>query len=366
MPTAKAAVLVDYGMPFEVREFDVPEPAPGCLVVEIDVATVCGSDVHVWQGHLQGVLPVTPPLILGHEMVGRIIAFGEGAELDSLGRRLELGDRIVWAHAPCRHCHECTVLGETQLCRARYIGYLNDCSVPPHFTGSFAQVGYVRANAGRVRVPDDVESTWAAAASCAMRTVVKALKLAGAISFRDAVVVQGAGPLGLFATAALSTLGPRQIVVIGGPHDRLALAREWGSTHTVSIQDVPQASDRVELVREITGGGATLALELAGVGGTFAEGVELLRPHGRYVVMGTIGLGSQLVEVSRIVTKGLRITGSLSGEIGDYAEALDFMARYRDRFDWDRLFGRRYALDQIGEAMQAMLEMREIKPVVIP
>ncbi|CAB4846036.1 unannotated protein [freshwater metagenome] len=362
----KASVLVDYGMPFEVKEFDVPTPGPGCLVVEIDVATVCGSDVHVWRGHLKGVLPINPPLILGHEMVGRIVAFGEGAELDTLGAPLALGDRVVWAHAPCGRCVECTVLHQAQLCRSRYVAYLNDCSVPPHFTGAFAQIGYIRSNAGRIRVPDDVESGWASAGSCALRSVVKALKVAGPVGFTDSVVIQGAGPLGLFATAVLSTMGPRQIIVVGGPDDRLALAREWGATHTVSIEEMPDAAARIAAVREISGGGATLALEFAGVSGAFAEGVELLRPFGRYVVMGTIGGGAQPVDVSRIVTKGLRITGSMSGEVGDYADAMAFLSRYRDRFNWDLMLGQRYSLDQLGEAMEAMLAMREIKPVIVP
>src|ERR1700761_2121949 len=100
----RAAVLEQYGEPFTIRTFPVPEPEPGALVVDIDVAGVCGSDVHVWLGHRAGRLPISPPLILGHEMAGTVTAVGSGADVDSLGNPVRVGDRVVWAHTPCGRC----------------------------------------------------------------------------------------------------------------------------------------------------------------------------------------------------------------------------------------------------------------------
>src|ERR1700761_5915104 len=72
--SARAAVLAAYGAPFVVRELPLPEPEPGALLLRNEVATVCGSDVHIWEGGLEGgAVPIRPPLILGHESVGRII-----------------------------------------------------------------------------------------------------------------------------------------------------------------------------------------------------------------------------------------------------------------------------------------------------
>lgn len=362
----RAAVLADYNEPFVTREFPVPTAEPGGIVVKIDVATVCGSDVHVWLGHLKDSTPITPPLILGHEMVGVVESLGEGAEFDSLGGRIEIGDRIVWAHTPCGQCHECTIERQPQLCSHRYIAYLNDCSKPPYFTGSFAEYGYVVPRAGRLRVPDGVESNWAAAGSCSLRTVVKGAEVAGSIDFADSIVIQGAGPLGLFATALLSTHNPRQLIVVGGPDERLALSREWGATHTVSINEYPTAAGRIERVREITGGGADIAFEYAGAPGAVAEGIELVRRNGRYIVMGTLGGAPQSVDVAKIANRGIRVTGSMSGEIGNYQTALEFLDRFSGRFDWNRMFGASYGLDDLAEAMDAMVSMREIKPVIVP
>lgn len=363
----RAAVLESYGAPFEVRGFPVPEPAPGALVVKIDAATVCGSDVHVWLGHLADTMPISLPLILGHEMTGIVSAIGEGAEADTLGTTLQVGDRIVWAHAACGRCHECVVTHQPELCRDRYIGYLNDCSVAPHFTGTFAEYSYVVPSAGRIKVPSGVKSTWASAGSCALRTVVKASQVAGRISGSDSIVIQGAGPLGLFATALLSLNSPKQIIVVGGPEDRLELAREWGATHTVAIEDYQSPEERVERVLELTQGeGAELVFEFAGVRGAVAEGLRMLRRHGRYIVMGTLGAGEQTLDASLITTRGLQIQGSMSGDIADYAEALRFLDTHQDKFDWDRLIGKRYSLAQVGDAMEAMRRFEEIKPVIDP
>jgi threonine dehydrogenase-like Zn-dependent dehydrogenase len=362
---ARASVLTEYGAPFTVRTFPVPEPEPGALVVDIDVATVCGSDVHVWLGHLAGRLPISPPLILGHEMAGTVTAIGAGADTDSLGNAVRVGDRVVWAHAPCGRCHQCTVEREPTQCRARYIGYLNDCGKPPHFTGTFADVGYVIPRAGRLVIPDGVTSPWAAAASCALRTVVRALDVAGPVATTDRIVIQGAGPLGLFATALLSLHSPAKLVVVGGPADRLAVAAEWGASDTVSVDEHPDATSRVEIIRELTGG-PSLAFELAGAPGAFAEGIDMLAPNGRYVAMGTLGGERQPVDAASIVLKALRIRGSMSGDIGDYHTALELLDRFRDRFRWDRMIGTHYGLDQLDQAMNSMLAMEQIKPVIQP
>ena len=172
---------------------------------------------------------------------------------------MRLGDRIVWAHESCGQCHVCTVEGMATLCTNRYAGFVNNANSAPHFHGSFGQYGFVRPKAGRLRVPDTVTSAWASASSCALRTVVDAVERAGLVDYRHNVVVQGAGPLGLFATAMFAMHQPRRLIVIGGPAERLALAEEWGADVTISVDDVPEPAARRELVLEATDGrgGAT-------------------------------------------------------------------------------------------------------------
>ena len=361
----KAAVLPEFGSEFTIEEFPCPTAAEGELVVEIEIATLCGSDVHAWKGNLNSSLGANPPLILGHEMTGRVIEIGNGAGIDSMGQSLRIGDRVVWAHAACGRCRECTLEDEPTLCANRYIAYLNDCSEPPHFTGSFAEYGIVRADAARVRVPDLVKSSWASAGSCALRTVVRALEIAGPIRTNDTVLIQGAGPLGLFATALASLHDPRQIIVVGGPESRLEVARQWGATHTIDVADSDQES-RIAEVLEISSDGASVGLELAGAPGVVTEGVQMLARNARYILMGSLGGDPQPIDIPRIITRGIRIRGSMSGAIGDYYSAMNILERYRDRFDWNRLLGNTYKLTEISDAISAMTNLTEIKPIIEP
>lgn len=363
----RAAVLEEFGATMAIKEYPVPEPAPGALVVAIDVATVCGSDLHIWEGELGATYTIPMPLIIGHEMVGRVVAVGAGAELDSAGTPLALGDRVIWANEPCRHCYTCTVERELTLCVNRRMAGLIDCSVAPHFHGAFAEYGYISPGSGRLRVPDEVDSTWASAGSCALRTVINTVEAAGRVDFLDSVVIQGAGPLGLFTTALMSLHSPRHLIVVGAPDERLELAREWGATHTVSIEEQNDPGARREMIHGITGrGGPSVAIEVSGARGAAAEGVDMMGPNGRYVISGTVGGARQEIDVARVTTRGLHITGSMSGDIDAYYKALEFLARHRDRFDWDRMLGQRYGLHQVNDALDAMRRMEQIKPIVDP
>src|SRR4051812_22931420 len=129
--SARAAVLPEFGAPLEVREFPLRAPDPGALLIEVDCSTICGTDVHLWQGGLSAELPI----ILGHEIVGRVAAIGDGAETDSVGARLAVGDRVVWEHEACGRCHSCTVLGEPTLCPNRRYGFRMSAEQEPHFHG---------------------------------------------------------------------------------------------------------------------------------------------------------------------------------------------------------------------------------------
>src|SRR5207244_9047688 len=106
--TSRAVVLVGIGEPLEIREVQVPDNLEhGSILVKTAMATICGSDVHDWLGHGTNPNLFRFPRILGHEMVGRIIQFGEGVRRDSVGAPLEEGDRIIWTHSYCGHRYNC-------------------------------------------------------------------------------------------------------------------------------------------------------------------------------------------------------------------------------------------------------------------
>src|SRR3954451_22643957 len=97
---SKAAVVRQFRTPLCIEEVPVPkEIEPGAILTRVETCSICGTDVHLWQGSL--ALKVELPVIIGHEMVGRIVALGSGADRDSIGQPLRTGDRITWTHTSC-------------------------------------------------------------------------------------------------------------------------------------------------------------------------------------------------------------------------------------------------------------------------
>lgn len=366
--SSRAALLREFGRPVTVEDVPVPaELEPGSLLVRVTMASVCGTDVHIWEGGAFTANAANLPQVMGHEMVGEVVAFGDGPRSDSLGRPLAVGDRVVWTHAPCGRCFHCTVDRQPSLCSHRRSYGRLPAAAFPHVTGGFAEYCYVFPEAGRVRVPDDVPDTWAAPASCALRTVVHVLEQVGTLHPHESVVVQGAGPLGLYATAMLHHLGAGSIIVLGAPDVRLDLATAYGATGTVSVEHLPEARERNEAVRRLTpdGRGADVVLELSGARSAFGEGLELLRPGGRYGVAGQTNAVDLSIDPSVIVRKQLTVRGVLSAHVGHYWKALEFLRQTRNSVDWDALVTTPVGLGQVTEAMRSM-KHGVLKPLIDP
>ncbi len=364
--TCRAALLVGHQQPLDIAEVPVPQDLePGALLVRNTAATICASDVHLWEGE-SGSSTDRFPRILGHEMTGRVAAIGEGAERDSLGEPLRVGDRIIWTHGFCGQCVNCVIEHEQTLCDNRR-GYMRGLATEyPYLTGGFAEYGYVYPSSGRVKVPDIVPDELASAAACALRTVVHGFDRLGRLDDRHTVVIQGSGPLGLFSTAVASRSGPSKIIVIGGPAARLEVARRWGATHTIDIADMPDAADREAQIREWTDGrGPDVVIEVSGVVPAFPEGFSMIRRGGRYLIIGQLHEQEVPIKPGEVTRKHVRIIGSISASVAHYHRALQFIAHNWERFTWMDMISNRYPIEEINEAMVRMQSWDEIKPAII-
>ena len=361
--TSKAAVLVERGKPMEIRDVPIPRDLePGGILVHNIVATICGTDVHFWEGSIAGDQPL--PTILGHEMIGEIVVLGPGVAHDSIGQPLKIGDRITWSHGNCGECYFCVVEREPTLCANRRSYMHGDCREYPHLVGGFSEYTYVFPTAGRLKIPDDVPDALAAASSCALRTVVAAFERAGPLQEHHTVVVQGAGPVGLFSAAKALAQGVARVFVIGSPAARLEVAKDWGAV-TISLDEHRDAKDRLAIVRDATQGrGADLVVEASGAPVAFSEGIDLLRRGGRYLIIGQAHTESISFNPSAILYKQLTIIGSLSAHIHHYHRALEFLRHNAGRFDWSKILSNVYPLDDIMTAMDRMARWAEIKPVI--
>ncbi len=362
---SRAAVVRTFGAPIAIEEVPVPpELEPGAILTRIEMCSVCGTDVHLWQGSL--ATRVELPVILGHEMVGRIVAMGPATPRDSVGQPLRIGDRITWSHTSCGSCFFCTVAQQPTLCQnsRRYMYERMDRF--PYLFGGFAEYGYVLPDAGRIRVPECVPNELASLSSCALRSVMNAIDVLDGIGASEVVVVQGAGPLGLLATAVAKVAGARRVITIGAPDARLDLAAAFGAEETISVEKTTP-EERAARVRSATDGrGADIVMEFTGHPQAFNEGLDFIRRGGRYVVVGQLGSGTTTFKPSLIVSKQLRILGSLSGRAKAYWKALDFISAHQRTIPFGRMISTHYKLDQVNTAMERMRRYEEIKPVIEP
>lgn len=365
--TCRAAVVTAFNEPLEVRDLPIPELEPGAVLLKIESATVCGSDLHIWTGALSagGFRPINLPVVPGHEMAGVVAATG-GDVAYTGGGLVNVGDRMVYTQGRCGTCYHCTVARQPSICsNRRPIG--DNCERFPYIVGTYAEYAYAYPTSGKVKIPNDVKADWASAGTCALRTVVHGFERLGAVEPWQTIVIQGSGPLGLFATALASRAGAQRVIVIGAPTARLELARAWGATETISVAELPDPAARVERVRELTGGfGAEVVMEWSGGRTAFSEGLDMVRRGGRYVVGGQVGPHQVEFQPSVIMKNHLSVIGSASADESHYWKALDFLSKAQDDFEWDRMMTGRFGLGQVTAAYRGMQDLSEIKPVIDP
>lgn len=363
---AKAAVIVKHGEPLEIREYPIPDPEPGAILVRQEMAGVCGSDVHHWRGEL--FVGRELPAIPGHEFLGRIVKMGEGIKGDSAGEPLRAGDRIMWAHVDCGECYWCRIALQPNLCARRELYGFRSCSNPPHLMGGFAEYIYLIPKTQVIKVPDELTNEEAIGVCCAGRTAASTYEtISGGARVQETVVIQGAGPVGLYSCVLFREGGASKVIVIGAPQNRLELAKKWGADHVVNIDELKDANKRKEMVFEWTKGiGADVVVEASGAHTAVPEGLEMVRRGGRYAISGPTDAFEVNIKPAVIVGKHLEIRGVYGATITHYYKMLKFIKNKRDKYPFAEIVTGKYGLEQATEALKDMASYKGIKPVVIP
>ncbi|CAM3908639.1 zinc-binding dehydrogenase [Kibdelosporangium persicum] len=360
VPTStRAAVLTEHGEPLRLAELPLPaEIEPGAALVRVSCATLCGTDVEIWSGTMS--FPGMLPMVLGHEMVGEVVATGPDTR-DALGRDIPVGARIGWSESTCGECYGCTVLREPVACSRRGYGFLQRSDVHPFATAGLCEYAYVVPKAAKLLLPDEVPDTWAAMAGCAAKTVLRAFSRAGGVTPGSRVVVQGSGALGLFATAVARISGAGTVITVGAPASRLALAPQFGADATVDIADC------VQQVQQLTDGhGGDLVMDFAGAPSVGHEAVLMAAQRGTVVIVGSTGPNDVPVPLGTLMGKELTVVGSLNGDIADYHQAIEFFRTFAERMPWDSLFGDPVGLSSASGRITAMHRLDEVKAVIDP
>lgn len=338
--------------PLETDEFEVLPPGPQDIIVRVLAAGICGSDVHTWRGELPYLTAL--PCAQGHEMVGEIVALGSERSQDSLGRALHEGDRVAYAYFnPCGTCPAC-VAGSVA-CPNRYaLRAPLTVHDPPHFHGAFGDFYVLRERQWVFRLDDDAVTDHVVPANCAVSQALAAVS-AARIQIGDAVVVQGLGGLGIYATAFARDSGAGLVAGVDMVPERLTLAQRFGAHAVVDLKELTTAEQRLERVRELTDQrGADVVIEMAGVPSVIPEGIDYLRPGGRYVLVGNVQAQATATIVPQaIVRANKELVGVVNYPQWVLPRALTWLRSSVDRYPFDDLVAKTYPLEQINDAIAA-------------
>ncbi|GAA4367898.1 zinc-binding dehydrogenase [Agromyces bauzanensis] len=354
--------------PFQLRTERLDGVGPGEILVRVRRTNVCASDLHAWHGSfatkgLGGQLPT----VLGHEMVGSVAALGEGVATDLNGVPLAEGTRVVFPYFfPCHRCRSC-LSGHPISCDRMTMAMLGRADKPPYFVGGFGEYFLLPAEAVVYVVPDTLPDEYAAGANCALSQVIYGLDRVGQ-GFGETVVVQGAGGLGLFATAVAKARGASTVITVDGVAERLELAKGFGADHIVDISAIESSRDRVKRVRELTGGrGADVVVEVVGSPAVIDEGLKMLGQFGRYLEIGNIGFGRTAeLDPSRLVFGNKTIVGVSLYDPIVLGTALTFLEQHQHHLPLDRLSGVSYRLDEIDTAFADADSRRVVRAAIVP
>ncbi|MFE5047016.1 NAD(P)-dependent alcohol dehydrogenase [Streptomyces sp. NPDC056637] len=291
----KALRLKDWGQEPELTDLDRPVPGPGEVLVRVEAAGLCHSDLHVLDA-APGALPYRPPFTLGHEIAGRVAALGPGAEG---GPRP--GERVV-VYGPwgCGSCTRCAAGQDNHCDRRDTLGW--------HGAGLGRDGGmaeYVLVPAARHLVPiGDLPSDQAAPLSDAGLTSYHAVAgVRQALGEGSTAVVVGVGGLGHLAVQILRATTTSHVLAVDLRPEALALATRSGAH-----QSIPMDADTAAALRKATGGvGVDAVLDFAGAQPTLDLATEVLRPGGELAIVGSGG-GQLTVRKPGFLPPGVRLS----------------------------------------------------------
>lgn len=366
-PSPTAAVWPGLGQPFEFLATPGVTLAPGDVLVEVELATVCGSDVHTVLGHRAAEVP----LVLGHEQVGRVVAFGETAHAAN-GTPLMVGMRVIWSVAvSCGSCDRCR-RGLGQKCRALSKYGHERVRRGWELSGGFASHVKVLAGSAIVIVDDELPATVAAPASCATATVVAALEAASAtVPLAGAsVLITGAGMLGLTATAMATDAGATVIVSDPDPERRKA-ALTFGAAAVadpgVAVRFPLSLASVLQKFQEQGAAEVLVALELSGATSAVATAIDAVGVGGVVVLVGSVSPGEPVaLDPESLVRRLVTLRGVHNYAPAHLERAAAYLAGAWRRYPFVGLVGETFPLEKVDEAITVAASGRHPRVAVAP
>jgi alcohol dehydrogenase len=355
--SGRLAVYGAPNRPFELKSFPIRPPRAGEVLVKIRMSTICRSDIHSYLGHR----PNPCPGVLGHEIIGNIVALGEGITHDMRGDALAEGDRITWSEyfiPGANYYTEVLDLPQKSPGVDKY-GHMA-VTKDPHHHGGFGEYCYILPQSWILKLPPELTDEEATPINCGVATVMCVTEKAE-VTMGDAVVVQGLGLLGLYAAAICKARGARLVIGLDQVSARREMAARFGVDHAFS------SIAEKEIRKLCKPEGADVVIEVCGDPAVIPAGIQLLRTGGRYVLGGLVNPEAFVrIDANQILRKLLTIRGVHNYHPRHLIEALDFVVTNRKHFPFHDLVDGKYKLEEVGQAMKDAADRKVLRAAIVP
>ncbi|MDL2249896.1 L-iditol 2-dehydrogenase [Lachnospiraceae bacterium PF1-21] len=362
--TSKVAMLTALKH-YELKEYPIPPVGDGDILVKVEGCGICGTDAHEFKNDPFNLIPV----VLGHEGTGEIVKMGKNVKVDSAGKPLNLGDKVVtcmiFKDDPAITMFD---LNKQNVGGADVYGLLPDDDI--HLNGWFGDYILIREGSSVFNVSDlDLKSRILIEPCAVLIHAVERAKTTGILRFNSRVVVQGCGPIGLICIAILRTMGIENIVAVDGEQKRLDFAKRMGADNSVNFKDHNGIEELAEGVKAAFGGHlADFAFQCTGSPIAHANIYKFIRNGGGLCELGFFinGGDATINPHFDLCSKEITLVGSWVYTLRDYATTFDFLKRAKAiGLPLDDLISHEFPLEEINEAHETNLRMEGLKIAII-
>lgn len=356
--TSIAAVFQGVESGFQLESIPIPAPQGTEYLVRVLGCTICGSDLHSFQGRRH----VSVPTVLGHEIVGEVVACGDDAlQLDLRGNRIDIGSRITWSITThCGNCFYCRRNLPQKCLHGMKYGHA-DMSGRRALTGGMAEYCLLQPGTSIIVLDPELTLAESCPINCAVATIAAAVD---AIQFdaEQVVSVFGLGMLGLLTCAMASQAPVRNVVAVDPNPDRRELALRMGATHAVAPEDYESC------VQSLTEGhGCDLSFECSGINNAFAQALPNLRMGGAMVLVGAVFPGPDFpLPIERLVRRQIQLIGIHNYRPEHLRQAVEFVEQHRSRFPLDALVDPWLPLSEVTKAFDLSALQGSIRVGLLP
>lgn len=365
----KVAVLDKIDGKFEVKEYPVPKPGPGQMVIKLARCGICGTDIHMYHGHMPGIVY---PIVLGHEFVGWIEELGEGVTQDYVGKPLKKGDLVVVPPGVTDYHDFFSTIAHTPTTSSSQFayGFSADADKVTHFDGGYAEYVFLhdkRTNVLKTELPPEIAALtepFCVGVHAALRAKYKV---------GDTVVIQGTGAVGLFCQLAAKMAGAGRIINVGGPtKTRMDMAKKFGADVCINITEVKDVKERLRLVKAETrlGLGADVVVEATGFPPAVPEGLDMLRTSGTFIEVGHFtDVGPTTINpFYQLCNKNVNLQGVWGDDLEHFVRILPMIEQRA--FPYEDLITHTVGLNELNKAMLFpaqgyKLDGREVTKVMV-